>query len=691
MKKEDIDKYIEKTTTELKLKGCSPRTISSYTFFLLPFLKSIESIETINLDKVKLFLASLIDRYNNKSRALAVSSLRFFFKRVVDRPDIFVKLEVPKKERKLPSVLSQEEIKKLIDSAGSKKSKLIIKMLYSSGLRVSELVNLSPKELDFQQNIGWVRKGKGSKDRMFKIADSLSKQLQKWIEKHPGNYVFSENNPISTRNIQIIIKNTAKKAGINKKVTPHTLRHCLHQDTRIFLKNRLLSVKEAYLTNKSSFVKTLNLKTNNMNNSKISNKYKHKTDKLLSILADGYELLCTPEHTLFSISKYGVYEKKAGDLHVGESIIGIKRVSFPGRREYSKNFCRFLGYCFGDGISNERRRATIIFDKNKKNLEYYSKILTKIKNKNPIIKKTNANSYQLIFYSKEFVALLRSLGMDKKSNLRRVPEFLFRATEEEVRSFIAGYYDAEGNEGSIRFFSTSKEMLKDIQILLLRFGIDAHLNERKRKVRLPQGKIIKNIIYTLNILHLPDQLNFKKQFKTLKKLGQEPRFIGEKLPLQTILKDIDDFCKNNNIHFHHDLGKKIGIKHFKRYTKKLSVTRETLDHLIKFFKRYPILKNYVSVLKTISKMKNIKWLKIKKIKEIKSDSEVYDFTIQKSNTLITDGILSHNSFATHLLENGENLLVIQQLLGHENLETTRIYTHISQDQLKKVKSPLDNL
>jgi len=225
MQKEELDKYVEKSITELKLRGSSPRTIGSYLFFLKPFLETIDNPETISLDEVKVFLAGLIDKYSNKSRSLAVSSLRFFFKRIVDRPDVFVKLEVPKKEKKLPSVLSPEEVKRLIEVTGHIKSKLILKLLYSSGLRVSELVNLTPKELDFQQNIGWVRKGKGSKDRIFKIAESLSKQLQKWINKNPGRFVFSDKRPMSSRNVQLLIKTAAKKANINKKVTPHTLRH----------------------------------------------------------------------------------------------------------------------------------------------------------------------------------------------------------------------------------------------------------------------------------------------------------------------------------------------------------------------------------------------------------------------------------------------------------------------------------
>jgi integrase/recombinase XerD len=226
MQKELLDKYLERTVVELKLKAYSPQTIDSYLFFLRPFLATINNPLDVEVSEVKLFLATLIDKYSNKSRCLAVSSLRFFFKKVVDRPDIFVKLEVPKKEKKLPIVLSPEEIRAMIDATEHQKSRLILKLLYSSGLRVSELVNLKPKDLDFNQKIGWVRKGKGSKDRLFKIAESLLNPLKKWIEKNPQNqYLFSEDKPLTSRNIQLLMKSAAKKAGIVKKVTPHTFRH----------------------------------------------------------------------------------------------------------------------------------------------------------------------------------------------------------------------------------------------------------------------------------------------------------------------------------------------------------------------------------------------------------------------------------------------------------------------------------
>jgi len=98
-------------------------------------------------------------------------------------------------------------------------------LLYSTGLRVSEVVNLRPQDISFEENTGWVRKGKGGKDRLFIISSSLCKQIQDYLKKRNNAYVFSKEKPLTTRNIQKIIKNVRQKTGFSKKVTPHTLRH----------------------------------------------------------------------------------------------------------------------------------------------------------------------------------------------------------------------------------------------------------------------------------------------------------------------------------------------------------------------------------------------------------------------------------------------------------------------------------
>ena len=123
-------------------------------------------------------------------------------------------------------MLIKEEVRKLIDCAETKKSKLIISMLYSTGLRVSELVNLKREDINFEEKIGKVKKGKGSKDRIFTISENLCKDLNYYLQKRKDNkYIFSKDKPLTTRNIQKIVKHLQSKAKINKKITPHTLRH----------------------------------------------------------------------------------------------------------------------------------------------------------------------------------------------------------------------------------------------------------------------------------------------------------------------------------------------------------------------------------------------------------------------------------------------------------------------------------
>ncbi len=227
MEKESGD-YIKKLTMELKLKGFSPQTLKAYTLHTSKFLEFVKkdpsSLEEID---VKEYLSELMGdkKLAATSVALKKASITFFFKNVLNKQ--LSSITTPKIPKRLPEVLTKDEVRLLIDSASTLRSKLLMELLYSSGLRVSELVHMKFNDLDLKNKTGWVRSGKGSKDRMFILSETVVKTIEQYL-KHFSikEYLFpGKNNTLTTRNVQKIIKITAKKANIQKKVTPHTLRH----------------------------------------------------------------------------------------------------------------------------------------------------------------------------------------------------------------------------------------------------------------------------------------------------------------------------------------------------------------------------------------------------------------------------------------------------------------------------------
>lgn len=217
---------LEKLKAELKLRGFSNLTVRNYTFFVDKFLnKTAKSPETLNEDDVKLYLSEMFDTKSKNTIMLAAASLKFFFKEVLKKD--FSEIPLPKKDKKLPEVLTKDEVRNLIDSTDTVKSRLIVSLLYSTGLRVSELVNLKVSDVNLDEKTGWVRRGKGSKDRLMVMSENLSEELKEYLATRgkENSYIFSKEKPLTTRNIQKIIKGARQRAGINKKVTPHTLRH----------------------------------------------------------------------------------------------------------------------------------------------------------------------------------------------------------------------------------------------------------------------------------------------------------------------------------------------------------------------------------------------------------------------------------------------------------------------------------
>jgi len=690
-----FENLLKELRQELIIEGYSSKTLKMYLLYCGEMLYHINKpVESIEKRDVVDYLASKKEAgCANSTLSLAHAAMEYMFKRHL-KMNVLEDIKIPKKAKTLPKVLTRDEIRALFENTKFGRNRLMLQFMYGSGCRVSEVVKLKVEDLNFKEKTATIRGGKGNKDRFIILSKDWVHGVKKYLDKKKikSEFVFSKKTnrkSLTTDTVQRIVRKAAAKAGINKRVTPHCLRHCLEANTRIFMRNRLCSAKELY-EKKGGKIKSFDFEKMKLTDSNIITKTKHNTNEMLSIWADGYELVCSPEHKLFTITSQGIAETEAENLKTGQFLLGVKKVNFKGKKIFGAAFCRFLGYCLGDGVVSKSRRGVILFDKNISNLFIYQKILENEFGKKAFIRDVKGtNSKQLIFYSKKLVDYLRKIGFDKRSKYKRVPKMLFGATKEEIEQFLAGFYDAEGNEGSIRFFSSSKDLLKDVQMLLLSFGIDSHLNKRNRTVRLPQGNLFNSTIFTLGVLHKPDQEKFVKQISTFKKLGVLNDFQGEKTPANVIFKELFKIFKKEKPGFIYKIQNNQGIKHLARYSM-LNPTKNTVLKIVKEMKKENYLPEYSKLLTELSKP-NIKWLKIKKIEKIKETSKIFDFGVAKTHTLITDGFVSHNSYATHLLEAGTNIRYIQSLLGHSSLNTTQVYTNVASEQLKKIVSPLDKL
>jgi integrase/recombinase XerD len=184
--------------------------------------------DEITEDDVKLFVAENLSSKSSMSIILFLSAIRYAYSTILKR-DVTLSIKRPKREKKFPSVLTKDEVKNLIDSLETKKSKLMVSLMYACGMRVSEVINLNINDFKFEEKIGYIRQGKGKKDRIFNIPAFLLDNLQKQVlfqKKEKQDYLFTgPNGRLSSRNLQKIVKTGAKRAGIDKGVHCHTLRH----------------------------------------------------------------------------------------------------------------------------------------------------------------------------------------------------------------------------------------------------------------------------------------------------------------------------------------------------------------------------------------------------------------------------------------------------------------------------------
>jgi integrase/recombinase XerD len=159
----------------------------------------------------------------------SVAALRFFFSVTLDRPEMARHLTFVREPRKLPAVLSPEEVARLLEAAPGAKYKAALSAAYAAGLRVSEVVALKVSDIDSERLLLRIEQGKGRKDRFAMLSPQLLELLRDWYRiARPAVWLFPGRDPIlplTTRQLVRTVHAAANMAGIKKRVTPHTLRH----------------------------------------------------------------------------------------------------------------------------------------------------------------------------------------------------------------------------------------------------------------------------------------------------------------------------------------------------------------------------------------------------------------------------------------------------------------------------------
>jgi integrase/recombinase XerD len=250
----NIQDYLQRFTERLQIQRYSPSSIKNYQSNLFLFLmiasQEFASIEKIDLTAIEKYIFWKIkkDNISASHQRIILASIAKFYELVLDKRVNLKHLYPQRKEGKTPNYLTFNEVTKLIDVTTNLKHKSIIMLLYSGGLRLSEVVNLKITDINSNSMTITIRQAKGKKERQVMLSESFLLIFRQYCLKYqPSCYLFEGQNNLqySGRSIQQIVKQNALKSGINKKVSSLTLRrsfatHLLDMGTDIRSIQKLL-------------------------------------------------------------------------------------------------------------------------------------------------------------------------------------------------------------------------------------------------------------------------------------------------------------------------------------------------------------------------------------------------------------------------------------------------------------------
>ncbi|MFX0558439.1 site-specific tyrosine recombinase/integron integrase [Maribacter sp. CXY002] len=221
----------EEYLLKLELKRYANSTVRTYVVFFEMFINHYKNKELteINESDIRSYLQKLIHRNRSNSYLnQTINAIKFYYEAVLGMPNRFYEIERPRKESKLPKVIAKEEVFSLIDNTQNIKHKCILKLLYGSGLRRSELLNLKLTDIDSKRMLVRVEGAKGNKDRYTLLSKTALDDLRMYYKEwRPEVFLFEgrKGRKYSAESVVQVVKKAAKKARLMQVVTPHTLRH----------------------------------------------------------------------------------------------------------------------------------------------------------------------------------------------------------------------------------------------------------------------------------------------------------------------------------------------------------------------------------------------------------------------------------------------------------------------------------
>lgn len=216
---------------KLELKKYSLNTAKIYIYYFEEFINYYPKLDLleINEENIKDYLSYQINLGKADSTLnQIINSIKFYYEMVLGMPNRFYDMERPRKKEQLPEVLDKTEIIKIIDHTNNLKHKCILSVIYSAGLRVSELISLKLTDIDSKRMVIRVKDSKGGKDRYTLLSNNVLEDLRRYfIEYKPNIYLFEgqKNLKYSSSSVLKILKRASKRAGIKKQVKTHMLRH----------------------------------------------------------------------------------------------------------------------------------------------------------------------------------------------------------------------------------------------------------------------------------------------------------------------------------------------------------------------------------------------------------------------------------------------------------------------------------